>query len=210
LQTYATVNATADFQVGSLGASNGLIFDGTWDVPANGQESSAGLLAPILTTPADFQLDPADIGGISSVHWSLDAEAISSTMVPPDQGIFAQLYIYQEQADGSVQPFSDGDSFVVVGQSVSLDVTATESDFGLPGDRPNFSATGRPLSFGLVLGGNYPKTPKSVALYIDGRITGNNWTAAVTKGGIFKDRFEAQVLLPVLTAPAGNKDCFCP
>lgn len=206
----ASSNATAEFQIGNLGVSNGLIFDGTWDVPAYGSEYSVGILEPTLPTSADFQLDPADIGGIASVRWTLDVEVISSTMVPPDQGIFVQLYVFQEQSDGSVWNFEDNGHFVVAGQSLSLDITATESDFGVPGDRPDFSANGGPLSFGLVFGAAYPRTTTPNAFYVDGRMTGDNWTVAVTPAGIFEDRFETQPVSSVLAEPTNNKDCLCP
>src|SRR5690606_24926536 len=96
--------------------------------------------------------------------------------------------------------FVDSGNFVVTGQSVSLDNTLIESDFGLPGDRPDFSMTGRPLSFGLQFGAIYPRTTAPTAFFVDGRMTGDNWTVAVTEGGgIFADSFESELVLPGLT-----------
>ena len=211
LQTSVSANATADFQIGNLGASNGLIFDGSWDVPANGSEFSVGAMVPILLTPADFQLDPGDIDGITSVHWTLDVEVISNTMTPPEQGIFVQLIVFQEQANGGVLTFADSGNFVVTGQSVSLDITLFESDFGLPGARPDFSATGRPLSFALQIGATYPKTINPDAFFVDGRMTGDNWTVAVTDGGgIFSDSFESEPVLSRSAELADEDNCLCP
>ncbi len=211
LQTSASTNATADFQIGNLGASNGLIFDGSWDVPANGSEFSVGAMVPILLTPADFQLDPGDIDGITSVHWTLDVEVISTTMTPPEQGIFVQLIVFQEQSNGGVLTFADSGNFVVTGQSASLDITLIESDFGLPGARPDFSATGRPISFALQIGATYPKTTNPDAFFVDGRMTGDNWTVAVTGGGeIFSDSFESGPVLSRSAELADEDSCLCP
>lgn len=210
LQAYASTNATAEFQIGNLGTFNGLIFDGSWDVAANGSEYAVGVMVPVLQTPAVFQLDPADIGGITSVHWTLDAEVISGTMAAPEQGIFVQLVIFQELAAGGSRAFSDNGRFVETGQSVSIDITSAESDFGEPGDRPDFSANGRPVSFGLQIGATYPKTVTPDAFFVDGRLTGDNWTVAVTKDGIFSDSFESEPVLPPLAERAHKDNCLCP
>lgn len=213
LREHASSNATAEFQIGNLGVSNGLIFDGSWDVPANGTEHAAGDVTPILHSPADYQVDPRAIKGIASIRWTLDARVSSETMVP-EQGIFAQLIIFQEQADGKPAAFSDKGNFVEVGQSVSFDITVTESDFGTPGDRPDLSATGRPISFGLQFGATYPETTNPDKFYVEGRMTGNNWTVAITDGGsIFSDGFEPEAKSSVMAERverAAKADCSCP
>ena len=188
-----------------------MIYDGSWDVPASGSEFSVAALAPILLTRDDFQFNPADVEGITSVHWTLDAEVISTTMVPPEQGIFIQLVIFQEQTNGSVRTFADTGNFIVTGQSVSLDIIATDLDFGAPGARPDFSAVGRPLSFALQIGATYPKTTQPDAFFVDGRLTADNWTVAVTDaGGVFRDGFESELLLSDLAELEDEDDCLCP
>lgn len=190
----ATENATADMQIGDIGGSNGLIFDGTWDVPAGGQESALGAMSPVIPTPADFQLDPADVDGIAGVRWTLDLAVISDTMVPPIQGIFAQLVVFQEQSDGTVLGFADdatNGNFIEAGQSKALDVILVESDFGSPGNRPDFSSLGRPLSFGLQFGATYPRTINPDAFFVDGRMIGDNWVIEIIGGaGYLNDGFE--------------------
>ena len=210
LHAEASANATADFQIGNLGASNGLIFDGSWDVPSNGSEYAVGIMFPILQTPADYQLDPADTGGITRIHWTLDTEVTSTTMTAPEQGIYAQLVIFQELANGGTGFFSDIGHFVETGQSVSLDITATESDYGEPGNRPDFSATGRPISFALQIGATYPRIITPDAFFVDGRMTGDNWTVAVTTDRVFSDSFESEPVSPDLAQRADKDNCLCP
>jgi len=208
----ASANATADIQIGNIGGSNGLIFDGSWDVPANGEEFAVGALSPIVVTLDDLLLDPREIGGIVSVRWTLDAEVISDTMVAPEQGIFAQLFVLQEQADGFVVSFGEtGGNFVQVGDSVALDVTLGEADFGAPGARPDFSPMGRRLSFALQLGAQYPRDTTPDAFFVDGRMTADNWTVTVTDGAdVFKNGFEPAPAGTRAQHLAGDEDCMCP
>lgn len=206
--TAASPNATAAISIGDIGGSNGVIFDGSWDVPASGTEFAVGSVSPIVQTLEDLQLDPREIGGIASIHWTLDTEVISTTMVAPEQGIFAQLFVIQEQSDGTLVGFGEtGGNFVEVGESLSLDITLMESDFGSPGARPDFSPLGLRISFALQLGAQYPRDVQPDAFFVDGRMTAVNWTVSVTdSGGVFKDGFEPE--------PAGNlldrdKNCNC-
>jgi len=209
----ASSNATASIQIGPIGASNGLIFDGSWNVPANGQEFAVGAMAPVIPTVADFQLIPADVDGIAGVRWMLDLEVISTTMVPPQQGIFVQLAVFQQQPDGTVAAFTDSGNFIQAGEARTIDVIAIESDFGQPGARPDFSALARPMSFGLQLGASYPQTVNPNAFFVDGRMTADNWRVEIAGGaGFFADGFEADVVVTqsgeVLTAD--DADCNCP
>ena|GEM_PF-6829344 len=213
LSTNASANATADIQIGAIGASNGLIFDGSWNVPANGQEFALGQMLPMIPTPADFQLVPADVDGIAGIRWTLDAEVISTTMTPPQQGIFAQLVVFQLQPDGTVLSYFDGGNFVQAGEARTIDVVAIESDFGQPGAQPDFSALALPISFGLVLGAAYPQTINPNAFFVDGRMTADNWRVEIAGGaGFFADGFESEVVVTqsgeVLTAD--DADCNCP
>jgi hypothetical protein len=209
----ASSNATSSIQIGPIGASNGLIFDGSWNVPENGQESAVGAMVPVIPTVADFQLVPADVDGVAGIRWMLDVEVISSTMTPPQQGIFAQLVVFQEQADGTVLGFTDDGQFVQVGEAKTLDVVAIETDFGQPGAHPDFSALARPMSFGLQLGASYPRTVNPNAFFVDGRMTADNWRVEIAGGaGFFADGFESEVVVTqsgqVLTAD--DWDCNCP
>lgn len=203
LSEFTSANATASMQIGDVGGSNGLIFDGTWNVPAGGQEFAVGSMAPVIATPGDFQLDPAAVDGVAAVRWMLDAAVISSTMVPPEQGIFAQLVVFQQQPDGSVLAFADAGNFIPAGGSETLDRVLVESEFGLPGQHPDFRAVGRPLSFGLQFGASYPRTTQPGAFFVDGRMTGDNWQVEILGGaGIFNDGFEAvEPIVTVRSAP---------
>lgn len=212
LLTAASPNATAAVQIGDLGGSTGLIFDGSWDVPAGGTEFSVAALAPIVSTLDDLQLDPREIGGIASIQWTLDLEVISDTMIAPEQGIFAQLFIVQEQSDGTTAAFAEaGGNFVQVGQSIALDVTRTESDFGTPGLRPDFSPMGRRISFALQVGAQYPRDINPQAFFVDGRMTADNWTVTVKDAvGVFKNGFEPAQNDGLLAELAEETDCLCP
>lgn len=192
LVTNSSANATATVQIGDIGGSNGLIFDGTWTVAPNTREFAVGGLAPSIPTPDDFQLDPADVDGIVSIRWMLDLEVISDTMVPPDQGLFAQLVVFQLQPDFTVSAFLDDGSFVQGGETRTLDVTAVATDFGPPGQHPDFSPEGLPISFALQLGAAYPRDLLPDAFFVDGRMTADNWKVEVTggAGGVFKNGFE--------------------
>ena len=189
-------NATASLQIGNVDGSNALIFDGTWSVPVNGQEYSLGALAPELLTVDDFQFDPVDTDGITSIQMKLDVEVTSNTMTPPQQGIFVQLSIYQLRPDGYVNFFSDNGSngnFIQAGQSEALDLTFDLSHFPADsfGDRPDFGVNALPMSFGLVFGAAYPRNPPLPnPINLDGRMTGDNWVVEVTGNGIFKDSLE--------------------
>lgn len=212
----ASANATAQMQIGDIGGSNGLIFDGSWDVPQNGQESAVGGLVPVIPTPADFQLDPADVDGIAGIRWTLDLEVISATMMPPIQGIFAQLVVYQEQSNGTVMAFADdatNGNFIEAGQSKMLDVVLVESDFGSPGNRPDFRAIGRSMSFGLQFGAVYPRTINPDPFFVDGRMTGDNWTIEIIGGaGYLDDGFEGVAVPPQpdRQVSEGDENCLCP
>jgi len=213
LSTNASANATADIQIGAIGASNGLIFDGSWNVPANGQEFALGQMLPTIPTPADFQLVPADVDGIAGIRWTLDVEVISTTMTPPQQGIFAQLVVFQLQPDGSVLSFADQGNFIQAGEASTIDVVAIESDFGQPGAQPDFSALALPISFGLVLGAAYPQTINPNAFFVDGRMTADNWRVEIIGGaGFFEDGFEDDVVVTQSAAAVSNHavDCLCP
>lgn len=211
LSFQASANATAAIQIGNLGISNGLIFDGSWNVPASGFEFAVGALGPILLTPADFQIDPREIGGVLTVRFTLDAEVISSTMVPPEQGIFAQLFVLQLQENDTVLSFGDTGSFVEAGQSVAIDVSWGETDFGAPGSRPDFSPMGRPIAFALQLGAAYPRTTNPNAFFVDGRMTADNWTVAVTSAtGVFRNGFEPVPGMSLSAEAPDDANCPCP
>jgi hypothetical protein len=209
----ASTNATASMQIGNLGSSNGLIFDGSWDVPVNGQETAVGAMVPVIPTPADFQLDPADVDGIAGIRWMLDVQVSSSTMAPPEQGIFVQLTVFQLQPDGTVLGFADGGTLIDPGAPRTLDLIAIESDFGQPGARPDFSAVGLPMSFGLQMGATYPRTINPAAFFVDGRMTGDNWRVEIVGGaGIFNDSFESEPTVTRALEPTSEQDesCNCP
>ncbi len=212
LSEFASANATAEIQVGDIGGSNGLIFDASWNVPASGVEVAIGAMIPVIPTHADFQLYPIDIGGFSEIRWMLDLEVISSTMTPPEQGIFAQLVVHQQQPNGSVLAFADQGNFIQAGESKVLDVVTTETDFGQPGANPDFSANGRPISFGLQFGATYPRVTNPEAFFVDGRMTADNWRVEITRAGIFSDRFESDLLLgqPAEQLSEQEENCICP
>ena len=211
LQSGSSANATVDFRIGNIGTSNGLILDGSWDVPPSGEEFAFGVAQPILQFPVDFQIDPRNIGGIASVHWTLDTEVISATMDPSIQGIFAQLLVYQEQTDGFIYSFSERvANYVLAGQSVSLDVTLFESDFipSVPGSSLDFSAAGRPILFALLLSAVYPRDTTPDAFFVDGRMTAKNWTVSVSNDfSFFKDGFEPGSVMPGAAEWEVEVDC---
>lgn len=209
----SSTNATAAIQIGNIGSFTGLIFDGSWDVPANGQEFAVGAMAPMISTPADFQLDPADVDGIAGIRWMLDLEVTSATMTPPEQEIFAQLTIFQQQSDGTVLGFASRGTQIEPGTAITLDLVMIQSDFGQPGAHPDFSAVALPMSFGLQLGATYPRIINPSAFFIDGRMTADNWKVEIAGGaGIFNDGFET----PPATLQASeststvDQDCNCP
>ncbi len=209
----ASANATATIQIGEIGSSNGLIFDGSWDVPGNGQEFAVGAMFPVIATAADFQLDPADVDGIAGIRWMLDLEVISSTMLLPEQGIFVQLVVFQQQPDGSVLGFASSGNLIEPGLATTLDVALIESDFGLPDEHPDFSAVGRPMSFGLQLGATYPRKIVPDPFFVDGRMTADNWKVEIAGGaGIFNDGFESVSAALRFDEPtiAADENCLCP
>jgi hypothetical protein len=209
----ASTNATAAIQIGNIGSFNGLIFDGSWDVPANGQEFAVGAMTPVISTPADFQLNPADVDGIAGIRWMLDLEVTSATMTPPEQGIFAQLTIFQQQPDGTVQGFADGGTLIEPGKAITLDLVMIESDFGLPNAHPDFSAVALPMSFGLQLGATYPRLINPNPFFVDGRMTADNWKVEIAGGaGIFNDGFETPpATVKAYESPSTvDQDCNCP
>lgn len=217
LVTGASPNASASLQIDDVGGSNGLVFTGTWDVPANGQEFAVGALIPVTETTADFQFDPASTGGITGLRWALDLEVISTTMTPGVQGIFAQLVVYQQQPDDTVLAFTDGGNYITAGESTTIDVTAVDTDFGQPGANPDFSASGGPMSFGLQFGAVYPGVTVPEPFFVNGRMNADNWllfvdTPDVEDGDLFKDGFEE----PMMSEPPAAKtvlppsiDCDC-
>lgn len=192
LVTDSSTNATSSLQFGPVGNSTGLVFDGSWDVPGGGREFAISAMTPVIPTVDDFQFNPTDVDGIRSIRWMLDLAVTSATMVPPEQGVFAQLVVFQHQADGTVMGFPDDGFFVQVGDTVTLDKVALETDFGLPGMHPDFSPGGRSMSFGLQIGAAYPRDLMPEAFFVDGRMTADNWKVEVLGGlgGVFKDGFE--------------------
>lgn len=188
----SSANATADIDVGPVGNSNGLRFEGSWNVPANGQEFAVGGLAPVIPTVNDFQVYPDQVDGIVSLRFTVDLAVISNTMVAPEQGIFAQLLVYQLQEDGTIRAFLDTGVYIIVGESKSVDIVRVESDFGLPGDRPDFSPSGRPFTIAFQLGAQYPREIVPDPFFIDGIMTADNLKVFYTGGlgSILKDGFE--------------------
>ena len=214
LLTSSSENATADIQIGDIGDSNGLIFDGSWNVPANGFEFAIGAMAPVIPTVADFQLVPAEVDGIAAIRWMLDLEVISDTMTPPLQGIFAQLVVFQLQPDNSVLGFADSGQFIQAGEAKTIDVITIETDFGQPGGpHPDFAALAMPMSFGLQINAGYPRETNPNAFFVDGRMTADNWKVEIAGGaGFFSDGFESDVAMIETAEPISTNaaDCPCP
>lgn len=214
LITNSSENATADIQIGDIGGSNGLIFDGSWNVPASGFEFAIGAMVPMIPTVADFQLVPAQVDGIAAIRWMLDLEVISATMTPPQQGIFAHLLVFQLQPDGTVMGFIDGGNFIQTGEAKTIDVVAIETDFvQADGLHPDFAALARPMSFGLQLSAGYPRKTVPDAFFVDGRMTADNWKVEIAGGaGFFSDGFESDVVVTQSAEPISTHaaDCPCP
>ncbi len=195
----ASANATASLQIGNINNSSRLIFDGTWDVPANGSEVSQAAFAPIVAAAGDYQVDPAQVDGITSIRFKLDVAVTSDTMMPPDEGVFVNLAIYQMRPDGLTNVFiNTGPSVNIIpaGSTTTVDLLLNQADYPMDqfGEQANFGDDGLPLSFGLIIGARYTDDSSTGAFFLDGRLTADNWTVEITTGQtpglIFADGFQ--------------------
>lgn len=201
LSTSATKNATAAIEIGPVGGSDGLIFDGSWNVAPQTQESAAGGFVP-----QGFQLDPLTVEAIGAVVFQADVEVISDNMDPKIQGIFIELIIFQQREDGNSNAFRYFEQ-VLAGESKRLDVVLGEDDFipfsegelDLGPYAPN-------LAFGLQIGAAYPRDLTDNQVVVSGRMTVDNWDLQLIGMPLFEDNFE----LPPPQEPAASRSTVRP
>lgn len=196
LNSSATENATAAIEIGPVGGSDGLIFDGSWNVAPQTQESAAGGFVP-----QGFQLDPLTVEAIGAVAFQADVEVISDNMDPKIQGIFIELIIFQERPDGNSDAFRYFE-LVLAGESKRLDVVLGEDDFvPFSEGQLDLGPYAPNLAFGLQVGAAYPRELSDDQVFVSGRMTIDNWDLQLIGMPLFEDNFE----LPPPQEPAASE-----
>mgnify|MGYP006294887339 CR=1 FL=1 len=183
LQPFNSDNATASIVLADVVGSQGVLFQGTWNIAAGQTEFSSGLVIPTSPTAQSSDLDPSESDGIVSVSYSIDA-LLNGFIGDDVANLFAVLLIYQLDDQGVVQAFTQTQVQTLID---NLDVERVETkldrqDFlrAADGALPDFGPEGGPMSFGIQLG----------ALFDDTVFTGNR------QGSLRIDNFGVEVEFP--------------
>lgn len=191
LQPNATANATADIFLADVAGSQGVVYAGTWQIAPGTIESSSGVVVPQLPPNANFQLDPAEVDGVVSVTYTVDAVLNG---FPGDSigNLFLVLVIYQINDQGQLEVFTQRGVTTLVENTTLQPITVdlAVKDFGdAQGRPPDLGPDGGLLSFGIQLGALFDDSVFTGAG--QGHLSIDNWQVFVeVPDRIHQDRFE--------------------
>lgn len=134
----------------AAGGNPGAYREMTHTNPVNTVEPGMSTFVNILHRRLGWEYNPAVSGAIDHIDMAMDRKIFSITSGGIPQFNLAVGHVFRIYQDGAAYFATDGVTITDYEWETHSRVALRAEDFGSPGNRPDFSASGAPISFGFT------------------------------------------------------------